>query len=79
MTNPTRLTIETGTTALTGLSCFKIKMITATAFTTLTCGPGSTVDGDSLSGVTFPADFELEGNFSSVTLASGSVVLYQHQ
>jgi hypothetical protein len=64
-------TLETGTTALTG-TWIGFTTITATVFTTLT-GMG----GDALAGVTFPAGVTYWGNFTAVTLASGSVVLYE--
>ncbi len=69
---PSRVTLETGTTALTGLSCYKIKCITACVFTTLTG-----VGGDAISGATFPALFEIEGNITAITASSGTYLVYE--
>jgi hypothetical protein len=73
----TRLTIETGTTALTGLSCFKILILTDTVFSVLTPGPGTYVDGDALSGATFPKGAVLELSIIALTLTSGTIAIYQ--
>ncbi len=70
--SPSKVTLETGTTALTSLRCFAITCITATEFATLTG-----LRGDSLSGVSFPAGLTLYGNFTEVTLTSGSVLIYE--
>ena len=69
--NTQQATLETGTTVLTG-TWNAIYTLTDTVFTTLT-GLG----GDSISGVTFPANRMFYGNFTAVTLASGSVILYE--
>lgn len=65
------LHIITGTTEHSGRFC-KIKFITGTQFTT--------IEGHNLGGTwttaTFPAGFELNGYFTKVKLASGSVVLH---
>ena len=73
--SPSKTVPETGTsthtTASLGLPCFAISFVTATVFTTLTG-----MSGDSIAGVTFPAGLTIFGQFSEVTLASGSVVIY---
>ncbi len=69
--NTNQATLETGTSVLTG-SWNAIYTLTDTVFTTLTG-----LNGDSVSGVTFPANRMIYGNFTAVTLASGSVILYE--
>ncbi len=53
----------------------KIRMITATVFATLTPEAEAPVDG-TITGVTLPVNFELEGAFNVIDLTSGSVVAY---
>lgn len=69
--SPSRTVLETGTTAHTGLACFAITILSDVVFTTLTG-----MSGDALTAVTFPAGITIYGNFTAVTLASGSAVLY---
>lgn len=69
---PGKTTIETGTTALTGLRAFAITMLADTVFATLTG-----TSGDAVTGATFPKGMTLYGNFTAVTLTSGSVVIYE--
>jgi hypothetical protein len=45
-----------------------------TAFTTLT---DSNLDGNTTAGETFPTNFPLYGNFTTITLASGAVMAYK--
>lgn len=70
--SPGKTTIESGTTALTNLHCFAVSCITATVFAVLTG-----TSGDAITGVTFPAGFTIYGNFTAITLTSGSVVIYE--
>lgn len=70
--SPSRATLETGTTAHANLQCFAITFVTDTVFTTLTG-----LSGDAVASVTFPAGLTIYGNFTAITLASGSVVFYQ--
>lgn len=67
---PAQSRLETGTTPLTGN--FSAILIVTNAVFTLLGG----MSGDSVAGVTFPAGVTLYGNFTAVTLASGSIVLY---
>lgn len=76
--------VETGTTAITGKNIVAFSFITDTAFSALT--PSDTTNGygvgayngDSLSGVTFPAGMTIYGKWSAFTLAAGgSVIAYQ--
>ena len=73
--SPSKTVLETGTTAHTteslGSPCVAIGIVSDTIFTTLTG-----VTGDALTAVTFPAGMIIYGNFSAVTLTSGSVLLY---
>lgn len=69
---PSKTTLETGTTAHTGLSCFAIGFLTDTVLTTCTG-----LSGDTVSGATWPAGFTLFGNFTAVTASSGSYVIYE--
>lgn len=64
--------IETGTTALTGLTCVGLVCISDTVIASIT---SSNITGDTLVGVTLPAGFTLYGNISAITLTSGSVQL----
>ncbi len=67
--SPARSLTVSDTTARTGLSCFAITPVTDVTFTTLTGMTG-------FSGVTYAAGVTIYGNFSAVTLASGTAVLY---
>lgn len=67
---PRKVQLETGTTVNTG-SIYAITIVSAAVFTTLTG-----MSGDTLAGVTFPAGITIYGNFTVVTLASGSALLY---
>lgn len=62
--------LKTGTSVNAG-TFGAILIVSAAVFTTL-AGMG----GDSVSGVTFPAGVTIYGSFTTVTLASGSIVLY---
>lgn len=66
--------IITGTSAATpdgGATTFAaIRTITATV---ITAAPGNLTG---IAGPTYPANFLIEGRFSSITLASGSVIAY---
>jgi len=74
-----RLTIETSTTALTGLSAIRILFLTDTVFSVLSGTTGSSVDGDALSGATFPKGATLEMNITALTLASGTIAILHAQ
>jgi hypothetical protein len=50
----------------------EIRVITATVFTTLTGSPGITNVGST----SFPVGAVLNGRFTAITLASGSIVAY---
>jgi len=65
-------TLESGTTALTGLRAGAITMLSDTVFSTLTG-----MAGDSVGGVTFPKGVTIYGQFTAITLTSGSIVFYQ--
>ena len=69
---PSATRLETGTTAITG----NIIAVTFVTDSTLTALTGLTYSGDSLSGVTFPAGLTIYGNFSAITLATGSALIY---
>lgn len=66
-------TYESGTTARTGVF-FKIHCITTTTFNTLT----GNHDGDTFTGVAFPAGTIIYGRFTAITLTSGSVIAYKN-
>lgn len=70
--SPSRTTLETGTSAHTGLSCFAFTVLSDAVFTTLTG-----MSGDTIGGATFPAGVTIFGNFTAITLASGSIIIYQ--
>jgi hypothetical protein len=59
------------TTPVTG-NWTEIRVITATVFTTLTGSPGITNVGST----SFPVGTVLNGRFTAITLASGSIVAY---
>lgn len=61
----------TDTTAVTG-SFKAISVVSDCVFTTLTGNMTGTITG-----VTFPAGFTLYGEFTAITLASGSVIAYK--
>lgn len=63
---------ESGTTALTGLKCFAITCVTETVFAVLTGW-----SGDAVTGFTFPAGLTIWGNFSALTLTSGTIIIYE--
>ncbi len=65
------------TDAHSGLNCHAIQIIEDTVFTTLT-DPTMEV-ADSISGITFPAGIIIFGAFTTITLASGSVLAYKAQ
>lgn len=73
--SPSKSYLESGTTAHTvsslGKPIFAIGIVADTVFATLTG-----LDGDSLAGVTFTAGQIIYGNFTAVTLTSGTVILY---
>ena len=48
--------------------------IETTAFTTLT---DAKLDGNTITGEDFPANHELKGSFTVITLASGAVMAYK--
>lgn len=66
-------TFESGTTAITGQFC-RLHTVSATVFSALSWYG---LDGDALTGVTIPANFELKGNITGFTLTSGSVLAYK--
>lgn len=70
--SPSKSTLETGTTALTGLHCFAFVIINDAVFTTLTG-----MSGDALTAISFKAGTLVEGNFTAITLASGAIVIYE--
>ena len=59
------------TTPVTG-NWTEIRVITATVFTSLTGSPGITNVGST----SFPVGTVLNGRFTAITLASGSIVAY---
>lgn len=75
---PKRITIVTDTVARTGLTAYHVKFLSATVFSALVGGVGTTIDGNALAGATFAAGSWLDGNFSALTLASGTVAIYQN-
>lgn len=60
------------TTVRTGQTWCAVQVITAAVFTTLT----GTLN-NSIAGVSFPAGTIIYGRFTTITLASGSVVAYR--
>lgn len=68
--SPAKTVLESGTSAHTG-AIIGVGMVTNATFTTWTG-----LAGDSVSGVTFPAGMTITGNFTAVTPASGTVVIY---
>lgn len=62
----------TPVTAAAGTNWTEIRVITATVFTTLTGSPGITNVGST----SFPVGTVLNGRFTAITLASGSIVAY---
>ena len=71
---PGKVTLETGTTALTGLKCFAITMLADTVFSVLT---GLSSASDAVAGATFPKGLTIYGNFTEVTASSGSYLVYE--
>lgn len=66
-------------TARTGLSIGRIYCITACTFTTLTSGngpAGTVLMAGTLSGITLQPGMEIQGYFTAITLATGSVIAY---
>ena len=68
--NPNAVAYLTGTAPQTG-TFTAIDILTDTVFTTLTG-----MNGSSISGVTFTAGRIIYGPFTTITLASGSVLVY---
>lgn len=64
---------ETGTTAVTGRNFSCIQCIEATVFAAFT---SSTISGDVMTGITFPAGFVIYGAITDFTLTSGKVIAY---
>ncbi len=64
---------ESGTTALTG-RFYKIHCLTATTFATLT----GNITGDAFTGIAHPAGTIIYGDFTAITLTSGSILAYNH-
>lgn len=59
-----------------GYVFFRIDVISAAVFTTLTSDPSSPQSGDAVAATSFPALFSLYGKFTTFTLASGKVAAY---
>jgi hypothetical protein len=67
------------TTARTGLSVGRIQCIAAATFTTLTSGngpDGTALMAGTLSGISLSAGMEIQGYFTAITLAGGSIIAY---
>lgn len=65
---------ETGTTAVTGIDCFAIQILTNAVFSSLTDDQAT---GDAITGITLTAGTVLFGNFTAFTLTSGAVRAYR--
>ena len=65
--------VETGTTALSGLNVYAIQCLTDTIFATLTDAGAS---GDAMTGFTLVAGSIIYGEFTAITLTSGSIRAY---
>jgi len=73
---------EEGTTVITGKKVVAIQFLEDTAFTTLTPNTSSFVgtaggNGDSVAGNTFPTGLTIFGQWTAITLASGSIIAYE--
>lgn len=67
----------TNTNTLTGGLYKQIVAITNTVFTGITAANGTQYNSNiSISSVTFPAGFTINGSFSAIKLTSGSVLVY---
>lgn len=66
----------TDITPPTGYVFFRIDVIAAAVFTTLTSDASAPQSGDAVGATSFPALFSLYGKFTTFTLASGKVVAY---
>jgi hypothetical protein len=66
-------TLFADTTARTG-AWFAITILADVVFTTLT---DATLDGTAIAGVTFSAGSTIYGNFTAITLASGTAIAYK--
>ena len=66
------ITLATAQGAVAGDFC-KIQCITAVTFTTLTDDVEVTGGASNLTGLTYPAGFELRGKFSTINVASGTI------
>jgi hypothetical protein len=67
------------TVARTGLSVGRIQCLSAATFTTLTSGnlpTGSVCMVGTLSGISLAAGMEIQGYFTAITLAGGSIIAY---
>ena len=60
----------------TGYVFFRMDVISAAVFTTLTSDASSAQTGDAVSTTSFPVNFSLYGKFTTITLSSGKVVAY---
>lgn len=59
-----------------GFVFFRIDMIAATVFTTLTSEADAPQTGNAVSTTSFPVGFSLYGKFTTFTLASGKATAY---
>jgi hypothetical protein len=64
--------VETGTTAITGISAYAIQLLTTTTFATLTENQKT---GDVMTGVAIDPTV-IYGDFTAVTLTSGMIRIY---
>ena len=64
--------VETGTTAITGISAYAIQILTTTTFATLTENQKT---GDVMTGVAIDPTV-IYGDFTAVTLTSGMIRIY---
>lgn len=64
--------VETGTTAITGISAYAIQLLTTTTFATLTENQKT---GDVITGVAIDPTV-IYGDFTAVTLTSGMIRIY---
>jgi hypothetical protein len=68
--------VISNTSVVTG-NFISIQTIASTAITALTAANGSVINsGSGISGVTFPANFTINGSYIGIQLASGSVLAY---
>lgn len=70
------ITLITGTSVVSG-NFSALQTITSTVITSLTTSKGVVINsGSGINGVTFPANFTINGFYKAVQLNSGSVLAY---